>query len=148
MSTLPASVSDRLRTAMMADHGQLAVLFSDTVAAFRTGDRDEATAMFARFEKMLERHLTVEDEVMLPLLRQSDPGEAEVLAADHAKFRAWLLEAGVGVDLHLTRDTTVAAFAALLAEHAQREDRLMYRLAGDPTSGVDPDRVLRRLEAL
>jgi hypothetical protein len=148
MSTLPASVPDRLRTTMMADHGQLAVLFSDTVAAFRTGDRDEATAMFARFEKQLDRHLTVEDEVLLPLLRRTHPDEAEALATDHERFRAWLLELGVGVDLHLTRDTTVAAFAAFLAEHAQREDRLMYQVAGDPTSGVDPDRVLRRLEAL
>jgi hypothetical protein len=137
-----------LRGAMMADHADIATLFDDTLAAFRSGNRDEATAMFADFERRLEAHLAVEDDVLLPTLRRDHPDEAEALAADHARIRGRLAELAVGVDLHLTRADWIAELIDLLKAHAAREDALLYRWAGEPGAHIDPERVLHRLAAI
>ena len=65
MSTTPTAdrpVSIDLRATMMADHAEIATIFDDVVLAFRSGHRDEATAMFRVFERRLDDHLTAEDE--------------------------------------------------------------------------------------
>lgn len=132
----------------MADHAEIDTLFDDTIAAFRSGDRDEAAAMFGVFERRLEAHLKTEDELLLASLRREHPADADALAADHAGIRAKLAELGVDVDLHLCRADWIAAFVDMLKAHAGREDALLYRWASEPSAHVDPDRVLRRLEAL
>lgn len=137
-----------VRAAMMADHAGISTLFDDLVAAFRSGDRDEASAMFAQFEKRLEGHLALEDEFLLPALRAAHPEEAAALAEDHRRIRARLAELGVGVDLHLTRASWVNDFVDSLRAHAQREDALLYRWAAEPTARIDTRAVLRRLSAL
>ena len=137
-----------VRAAMMADHAGIATLFDDVVAAFRSGDRDEAAAMFAQFEQRLEAHLALEDQLLLPPLRAAHPDEVAALAEDHRKIRARLAELGVGVDLHFTRASWVAAFVDSLRAHAQREDALLYRWAAEPTAKIDTRAVLRRLAAL
>lgn len=136
------------RGAMMADHAEIVTLFDDTLAAFRSGNRDEATAMFATFERRLEAHLATEDELLLPSLRRDHPTDAEALAADHARIRTRLAELGVDVDLHLCRAAWIAELVEMLKAHAAREDELLYRWAGEPGAHVDPERVLHRLAAL
>ena len=133
---------------MIADHGVLATTFEDVVAAFRSGDRDVAAAMFKDFERRLEGHLGFEDDVLLPALDRDHPTEAAALAEEHRQIRSKLLELAVGVDLHLTRATWVAEFVALLRVHAAREDALLYRWALDQPAAVDAGDLMRRLSHL
>ena len=136
-----------LRDAMIADHDEIADIFDQTVAAFRSGDRDLAAASFTRFEKRLEAHLAMEDSWLLPALAEDNPAEAAALAAEHRAIRGHLTELGIGVDLHLTRATWVEAFVALLREHARREDQLLYQWASVSTR-IDAGRALRHLAAV
>ncbi|HVV83927.1 MAG TPA: hemerythrin domain-containing protein [Kofleriaceae bacterium] len=138
----------RLRGVMMADHAEISDLFDDVTAAFRSGNRDEAAAMFEVFEKRLEAHLTAEEREMFPALAVDHPAEAAALAADHQKIRARVAELGVCVDLHLARADWIDELVSLLREHAAREDGLLYRWVGEPGSHVDPQAVLRRLAAV
>jgi hypothetical protein len=130
---------------MMADHAEISALFDEVLAAFKSGDRDLAALVFTRFERRLEAHLALEDELLLPPLRRVDPDEAAALSADHEWIRAQLTELGIGVDLHLTRATWVAAFVEKLRAHARREDALLYRWADDPTVPIDRTVVMGRL---
>lgn len=133
---------------MMADHREISVLFDEVVAAFRRGDRDEAAEIFTRFEQRLERHLSFEDEVLLPALQRVLPDEAKTLSADHRLIRAKLSELGVGVDLHLTRATWVAELVEMLRAHASREDEILYQWADDPAVEIDQVAALRKLPAI
>jgi hemerythrin len=142
------TLSTDLRQAMMADHTEIATMFDDLVLAFRSGNRDEAAAMFRELERRLEDHLATEDELLLPSLRHADPAEAAALADEHRRIRARLLELGVGVDLHLTRATWVEQFVDLLRSHARREDELLYRWASEPAAHVDVGALMRRLSAI
>ena len=128
----------------MADHDEISVLFDDLLAAFRSGDRDEAAAMFTRFERRLAAHLALEDELLLPALRRADPGEADALATEHRAIRTRLTELGIGVDLHVTRATWVAEFVDLLRAHARREDALLYQWA-DESREIDRAVVVDRV---
>lgn len=137
-----------LREAMLADHAAISTTFDDVMAAFRSGNCDEAAAMFGEFERRLERHLAFEDEALLPALRRDHPEEAAALDDDHRRIRVRLIELAIGVDLHLTRATWVAEFVEMLRAHAQREDALLYRWASEPSSHLDATRTLRSLAAL
>ena len=143
----PAAPTTDFRDAMSGDHEELVALFDELLAAFRSGDRDEATAMFARFEQRLENHLALEDDVFLPTLRRDYPTEASELAVDHHRIRARLLELGVDVDLHLARAAWVEDFVSMLRAHAAREDALLYRWASEHSPRTAINDALRRVGA-
>lgn len=140
--------SSELREWMLADHAEIEGLFSDTVAAFKSGDRDVATATFTQLDRRLEAHLDVEDDVLLPALAHAYPAEAAALTSEHQRIRARLVELGVACDLHLARATWVAEFIELLRGHARREDELLYRWASAPAAPVDVPAVMARLRAV
>ena len=141
-STAPAP---SIRRHMMVDHAEISMLFDEVLAAFWCGDRDAAAEAFTRFEQRLVAHLAVEDELLLPALRRTDPAEAAALAEDHRRIRARLSELDVGVDLHLVRANIVAELVEMLRAHARREDAWLYRWADEALAALDRKAILGRL---
>ena len=109
-----------VRTLLVEDHARLGKLFNELVVAFRDGDRYECAALWNAFEKSLDAHMALEEQLILPEFAKVDPAEAAALASEHAAIRESLSELGVGVDLHRTNAEAVERFISMLKNHATR----------------------------
>jgi hypothetical protein len=130
---------------MLAEHAHLGMLFEATIGAFQRGDAAAAASSFAAVEERLVAHLALEDELLIPPLRDVDPDSAEALAEDHRRIRARLAELGIAVELHAARAPAVEELAALVRAHAHREDALLYRWADQALHDLDEQVRTRRL---
>lgn len=113
----------------MEDHRRLDQLFEALLRAFEAGDREGAAALWSSFDRGLEKHMELEEELILPALSAEEPQEVADLLHEHAGIRTALIEMGVGVDLHCTKADAVERLVRKLKEHARREDMLLYRWA-------------------
>jgi hemerythrin-like domain-containing protein len=124
-ATTAAPLSD-IQRSMREDHARLERVFEAVLAAFQADARAELSELWARFESGLRRHFELEEQLMLPRFKSSQPLEAAQLALEHVAILKKLEQLGINVDLHLTRADVVADFIATIRAHAAREDALMY----------------------
>ncbi len=115
----------RLYTLLLEDHPKLEKAYEQVVDACRAG-APELSALWTELESSLERHLTAEEQYVLPEFEKVSPEEAHALRAEHDDIRKKLTELGVCVDLHVLRDEVADAFFAAFRAHGQREDALMH----------------------
>lgn len=130
---------DGIRALLTRDHGELQKLFDALLDALAADARDDARRLWTAFDDGLCRHMALEEEHVLPLLRRHDPREVEELLAEHERIRAQLAEFGVGVDLHQIRVQTVSDFIEQLRRHASRENELAYRWAQENVPAAQQD---------
>jgi hemerythrin superfamily protein len=116
---------------MHGSHETLERLAARLVAALAADDRIEIQTLWPEIERKLLAHLEAEERFVLPAFARTDEKEAIELIRQHGKFRELLLELGVAVDLHYARLPRFQLFLAMLREHAQREEALMYRWASE-----------------
>lgn len=114
-----------------AEHARLEQLFEEMLSAFQADARVEAQTLWSQFDSELRAHMALEESRILPRLQQVNAPEAAALRREHDSLREKLLQLGIGVDLHITRDAHVEAFLAELRAHAKREDALMYRFSSE-----------------
>lgn len=136
-----------LRAALTAEHAALDRLFHEVLQAFRADARVEAGRLWNLFDRRLQAHMTMEERHLLPVFEQVDAPEAAALRREHDKLRSRLLQLGIGVDLHLTRDKQVEEFIEELEAHARREDALLYRFAEENLSEVSARHVREETES-
>jgi hemerythrin superfamily protein len=99
------------------------------MTAVTADDRTEMLALWPQIESKLLAHLEAEERFVLPAFARTDRKEALELMREHGKIRELLLELGVSIELHYARMAPFQLFIAMLREHAQREETLMYRWA-------------------
>jgi hypothetical protein len=73
--------------------------------------------------------MELEERDLFPAFTTVNAPEAAALLHEHDRIRQRLLDLGIGVDLHLTRDYQVEEFIRDLRAHAAREDALLYQWA-------------------
>jgi hypothetical protein len=130
----------RLRRALRQigeQHRQLKQIHERLVAAVASGERGEARDGFVRYRHAIGAHFELEDGVFFPALHGLHPEEREELEAlsrDHAgllvalqRLLPLLEEAALG-----RFGFAFAAFRSELAQHEQREEALVSRIAGEP----------------
>ena len=81
-------------------------------------------AKWSRFEEGLTNHFQVEETFLFPILRHVNPSEAATLAAEHQRLRQMLMEIGTGVNL--SHSPIAQRFFTELAQHAFRENGMLY----------------------
>jgi hemerythrin-like domain-containing protein len=128
-SELATEAQEGLRAQLTRDHQELDQLFASLLDALQADARVDVARLWSAIDDGLYRHMALEEEQVLPLLRQHDAREADVLLAEHAEIRAKLAELGMGIDLHEIVVQTVRDFVEQLRRHARREDALAYRWA-------------------
>lgn len=104
-----------------------------------TVDESVALALAAEFEREIEPHFLVEDEVLLPALREA--GEAELVERteqDHVLLRRIAAEAAKGHTAEL------GLFAETLTEHVRFEERILFPRCEEVLSAEVLDEVARR----
>jgi hemerythrin-like domain-containing protein len=122
------------RVILLEDHRRIDGLFDRLVAAVRSGDREATERAFKRSEEAILRHLDVEEMFVFPALREGHAKEIDRLRRDHDEIRKQLGELGLALELHTIRADAVESFAAMLREHAEREESLAYVQAGHTLS--------------
>ena len=86
---------------------------------------------WARFERQLLAHLTLEENDLIPALMAVNRAAAQGLLNEHAHIRSRLAELGAAVDLHIVRLDVAREFIEELRAHAKHEDELLYRWADE-----------------
>jgi len=140
------ALTPSLHARLVIDHQELEVLLDELTRAFATGDRDVAAAAYRGFERRLTEHFGFEEDQLFAEFATVNPFEVSELRAEHRAIRARVEELAIGVDLHQTRLPAIQDLARMLREHAEREDRVLYRWAD--RIAADPARRSRLEEVL
>lgn len=129
----------RLR-GLSSEHHRALVLARTLTTLIGEGRADEAARRLVEgFDRELEPHFRVEEELLLPALR--DAGEPELVArteADHAFMRAQASAARAG------GDADALAFAERLTEHVRFEERELFPRCEATLPAAVLDAVARR----
>lgn len=140
-----ADLHASLQARLAHDHEAIDALLRQLEDAFATGDRSVASAAWKRFDQRLSAHLAFEDELLMPEFLAANPQEAAGIIEDHKAIRRLVDELGIADNLHETRAPAIAQLAALLRQHAEREDGTLYawalRAMSDPAVRPRLDRV-------
>jgi hypothetical protein len=81
-------------------------------------------------------HMGVEEQLLLPLLESSHHAAAQRNRAEHARLRGLVDELSAAVELHSLAESAVRQLIQALDDHAEREERLLYRFACDAPPAV------------
>lgn len=136
-----AATSAIVRDRFVADHRELEDLFAQLLDAFAANDGGKVAHLWNEFDDHLTKHLEAEERFLIPQLFASNPREARTILREHRHIRSRLVEAGVGVDLHIVRLEMVRGFVEELRAHARHEDDILYRWA-DENLGVSEQSAL------
>jgi len=79
-------------------------------------------------------HLDAEEHYLLPLVEAGHPAETERTRAEHLRIRRMVTELGVAVELHAARQPVIDELIRMLRDHAEWEDKTLYRWASDSAS--------------
>jgi hypothetical protein len=115
--------------ALATHHEDLERAFLSLMVRAERGDAMSLREEWTAFEDELVRHLTYEEEMLLPRFALEDPGEAAAIRREHDAIRNALWELGVGIDLHCVRADAVRSFIDSLRAHAARESDTLYAWA-------------------
>jgi hypothetical protein len=84
---------------------------------------------------------------LLPGLAKHDSVLAARIRDEHANIRGLLAEIGVGIELHIVRETQMLELAQFLREHAKMEEKPLYTWADTALPESSFGLVFRRLRA-
>ena len=89
---------------------------------------------YSELERRLLAHLEAEEQYLLPLVEGSHPAQADCTRSEHAQIRRLVSELGLAIELHSAREPMISELIRTLDEHAEREDRTLYRFADEKAS--------------
>lgn len=121
------SISVRFRR----DHRGLLKRFDELKNAVDGADQRTIAGVWTDFERALERHLSAEEEKILPGLEAKHPEEVEAIRKEHHEIRRLLADLGIRADLQTLRSDVATAFVQKLEEHAAREESGIYAWADE-----------------
>ncbi|HEX2672021.1 MAG TPA: hemerythrin domain-containing protein [Polyangiaceae bacterium] len=126
-SPSPHTKAADIKAHLNSDHRDLEQLLARLTSAIEGADSSELCEQWTHFEQNLRDHLDTEERCLFPLVAHEHRGEVASLRSEHQHIRQALSELGVAVDLHTLRKAAVDELIVYLREHAQREDRALYR---------------------
>jgi hemerythrin-like domain-containing protein len=133
-----------LRKELLDQHAQLDDALNGLACAAESADPSELQAACNELEKELLRHLELEERELFPLAEPFHREAVDSLRSDHARIRTMVDEVGVRAELHTLRKHTVDSLVEALRQHAEQEDKTLYRWADE----LAPEGTRRRLISL
>ncbi len=116
-----------LRHELQDEHARLDELLNGLACAAEGADRSEVLRAWGELESELLHHLELEEHELFPLAAPFHRETVDSLRLEHARIRATLAELGIRAELHTLHQHTVDALVEALRQHAEREDRTLYR---------------------
>ena len=137
-----------VKARLTQDHKELdALLRCLAEDAAAPADCAPLLSTWSQLETRLLGHMDAEEQYLLPLIEASHPAEVARTRREHVRIRQMVYELGVAIELHAVRQPAIDALVALLHDHAQREDLILYELAGERASTLLQHRVANLLRA-
>jgi len=123
-----------IMSCLQADHERLDGLMKDTRTLLGSGDAEGAAAFFKQFRKGLLRHIEIEEGLLFPAFESAtgmqENGPTSVMRHEHTEIKRLL---GLIEDLFEGShpdagefESLRSALVALLHEHNQKEERILY----------------------
>src|SRR5262249_20871056 len=107
-------------------HREIEEACLELLAAGFADEPSDLTRRWGDIEHQLYDHMMAEEHFLFPAYEHADPGNAQVLRAQHRRLREQALEIGVAVELHTVRMAQIEAFVAGLRAHARCEEAGLY----------------------
>jgi len=120
---------DPIRQALVDDHASMDRALGNLALAAESSDSAELRRAWSDLESDLSSHLDLEERELFPLAWPLHPEGITELRRDHERIRKLIAAVGIEVDLHTLRKSTVDALVELLRQHAEHEDKTVYRWA-------------------
>lgn len=135
------------------DHQRIAA-FLDQYIATRRGDFEKATGYFRLFKEGLQRHMIWEEEILFPLYERKmglpgGGGPMRIVRMEHKMLEMYLEEINDQIKLRNPHaDEAVQKLAETLAEHNEREERMLYPAFDQSIDNDEMLHVIRSMENL
>lgn len=125
-----ATIFDTVTAYLSWDHDRLDALLESVRSYAENGDWEHARGTYAEFQRGLDRHIHLEEEILFPLFdaRSGMTGPTSVMREEHKLIRGVLVIIGTAVaqgDILGVRDA-LAALAAVLPPHNEKEEQVLY----------------------
>lgn len=136
-----ATLFDTVTAYLSWDHDRLDALLQSVRTWVEGGKWEHARRTFAEFDRGLDRHIRLEEEILFPLFeaRAGMTGPTAVMREEHQLIRGVLAVIGAAIGHADGRgfQDGLAALAAVLPPHNEKEEQVLY-----PTT----DRILPEAE--
>jgi hemerythrin len=129
------------------DHRELNALLWRLSHDADAPSNDALRATWDELERRLLAHLDAEEQYLLPLVEASHPAQVDCTRREHEQIRRLVSELGIAIELHAVRQPAISELIRVLHEHADREDRTLYRFAGEKASVAVQHRIVQMLKA-
>jgi len=120
---------DSIRQTLVDEHASLDRALVNLALAAESSDSSELRRAWSELESDLASHLDVEERDLFPLAWPLHPEGITALRRDHERIRKLIAALGIEVDLHTLRKSSVDALVEMLRQHAEHEDKTVYRWA-------------------
>lgn len=127
---------DARRTTHVADHRELNDLFWILRRGIAKASYGDLQSLWHELERRLLSHMDVEEQFLFPLVEVSHYSGVERARAEHVRIRGLVCALGLAVEQRAADEVSVRELLAVVHEHAEREDRLLYRLACERASAA------------
>jgi hypothetical protein len=116
-------------TALLSAHSRVDRLLSDICMQALAGRMQPIVEPWRELRDTLLRHLTEEEDTILPRFSLADPADAAKIVRDHANIRRRLAEVDEELARGIMRREKVLSVVSCLRVHHHHEEAGMYRWA-------------------
>lgn len=113
------------------DHERLEALFAELADAVDGADSATIQRVWSRFEQALMAHLEAEERHLMPAVEKRHPEDVRRTRVEHESIRRLVQELGLRADIHTLRKEVADQLITTLREHAEREEKTVYRWADE-----------------
>lgn len=142
---------DSISNFMTHDHRACDEVFAIAEESVGKGNWAKAAGEFEKFRKEMERHLSMEEQVLFPAFDTKtgmDMGPTYVMRSEHQQMRKVMDDMAQAVaakdgDDYLGQSETLLV---LMQQHNMKEEQMLYRMM-DQTFGAEADALLAQAKA-
>jgi regulator of cell morphogenesis and NO signaling len=134
------------------DHARLDALERAAFRARESGDLQTAFDLYSQFAVGLRRHIGFEEDLLFPAFEaktglSAKAGPTAVMRAEHREIRDLLeqIDGAIG-DAASSPEGLRARFHAVMSEHNEKEEGVLYPGADDLLGPEEADRLVRRIQ--
>jgi hypothetical protein len=125
-----------LRALLLPDHNdRLELMLDEVILHWEDTNGRGPFPLWRRFRDELERHLEVEERMLLPLFAATHPAEAANCLALHGELKGLVVKANSELELHARQAPSLLALQRLQRQHGRRTEHLLYPWA---VEALDP----------
>jgi hemerythrin-like domain-containing protein len=140
----------RITDFLSKDHERCDQLFLQAESNAQKGQWEAATTMFRMFQNSLERHLSIEEEILFPAMGEIlgvTCGPTDVMRSEHRQMRQLVRSMDEAVTARNREEFlgNAETLLIMMQQHNFKEENMLYRMA-DQMLAQRPDEIIAAME--